>query len=130
LRIPLHLVNDLERATFNNTENMGQQFVTYCLLPILRSWCDALKITLLTPEERKTFYFEFEINDLARADLAARFTAYSQAINAGIYSPNEVRRMENKEPYQGGDQHRVPVNTEPAGGNPKPKPTVVSSNAA
>jgi HK97 family phage portal protein len=128
LRIPMHLVNDLERATFNNTEQMGQQFITYCLLPILRSWCDALKITLLTAEERKRFYFEFELNDLARADLAARFTAYSQAINAGILNPNEIRAMENRAPYPGGETYMRPVNTAPAP-TPGNKPTVVANAA-
>lgn len=113
-RVPLHLLNDLERATHNNAEAMGQQFLTFCLLPLLRIWTDALKLTLLTPEERREYYFEFIVDDIARANLAARFTAYSQAINAGVLNPNEARALENRAPYAGGETFMRPVNTAPA----------------
>jgi HK97 family phage portal protein len=125
-RVPPHLLADLERSTFSNAETMGQTFLTYCLLPILRTWTDALRITLLTPDERKTMYFEFEINDLARADLAARFTAYSQAIACGLLNPNEARAMENKAPYKGGEVYTRPVNSAPVQGT---KPSVVPNAA-
>jgi HK97 family phage portal protein len=113
-RVPLHLLADLERTTHSNAEALGQQFLTFCLLPVLKLWQDALRITLLTPEERKEYYVEFLVDDLARADLAARFTAYSQAINAGVLNPNETREMENRPPYAGGETYMRPVNTAPA----------------
>ena len=110
-RVPLHLLGDLERTTHSNAEEMGAQFLSYCLLPILKLWQDAIRITCLTPEERREYYVEFLVDDLARADLAARFTAYSQAINAGILNPNECRAMENRGPYDGGEVFTRPVNT-------------------
>lgn len=111
-RIPLHMLNELNRATHNNAESMGQQFLTFCLLPILKLWQDAMAISLLTEEERNAgYYFEFLVDDIARADIAARFTAYSQAINAGVLCPNEVRSMENRGPYAGGEVFTRPVNT-------------------
>lgn len=110
-RIPAHLMGDLERTTHNNAEEMGAQFLSYCLMPILKLWQDAIRITCLTPDERKEYYVEFLVDDLARADLAARFTAYSQAINAGVLSPNECRTMENRGPYSGGEVFTRPVNT-------------------
>lgn len=113
-RVPLHLVNEMDRATHANAESMGQQFLTFCMLPILRLWCDAMALTLLTPEERETLYFEFLVDDLARADIAARFTAMSSAISAGILNPNEARAMENRPPYAGGETFMRPVNTAPA----------------
>lgn len=113
-RVPLHMLADLERVTFSNAEAMGQQFLTFCLLPIPRLWQGAMRITLLTPEERRAgYYVEFLVDDLARADLAGRFTAYSQAINAGVLNPNEVRSMENRGPYAGGETYTRPVNTAP-----------------
>jgi HK97 family phage portal protein len=113
-RVPLSLINDLDRITYNNAESLGQQFLTFCLLPILKLWRDAISISLLTPAERRTYYADFLVDDLARADLAARFTAYSQAINAGIFNPNEIRQMENRGPYAGGETFMRPVNTAPA----------------
>lgn len=113
-RVPLHLVNEMDRATHANAESMGQQFLTFCMLPILRLWTDAMAITLLTPEERETLYFEFLVDDLARADIAARFAAMSSAISSGILNPNEARAMENRPPYAGGETFMRPVNTAPA----------------
>ena len=75
---------------------------------------------LLKPEERAKFYAEFLTDDLARADMAARYTAYSQAITNGILNPNEVRAMENRAPYEGGDEYRRPMNTETPGGDNRP----------
>ncbi|MBI1209659.1 MAG: phage portal protein [Azospirillum sp.] len=111
-RIPLHMLNELDRATHNNAESMGQQFLTFCLLPILKLWQDAMAISLLSPEERDAgYYFEFLVDDIAKADIAARFTAYSQAINAGVFNPNEVRAIEGRAPYAGGEIFTRPVNT-------------------
>lgn len=121
-RVPLHMLGDLERTTHNNAEEMGAQFLSYCLMPILRLWQDAIRITCLTPEERRDYYVEFLVDDLARADLAARFTAYSQAINAGILNPNECRAMENRGPYSGGETYSRPLNT-------GPMPTMGAANA-
>nr|WP_246500007.1 phage portal protein [Azospirillum soli] len=113
-RIPLHMLNDLDRATHNNAEAMGQQFLTYCILPILKLWCDALALSLLTEDEREEYYFEFLVDDLARAEIAKRYEAYSKAINSGVLNPNEARAMENRPGYQGGETFMRPVNTAPA----------------
>lgn len=113
-RIPLHLLQELERATHNNAESMGQQFLSLTLLPWLKLWEGAIRRALLTPEERAEYHPEFLTNDLARADLAARFDAYAKAVTNGLLSPNEVRSAENRAPYPGGDQFRLPLNTEDA----------------
>lgn len=113
-RVPLHLLNDMERATHNNAEHMGQQFLTYCLLPILRMWQDAVHMSLLTPAERSEYFCEFMVDDIARADIGTRFTAYGQAINSGILNPNEVRALENRGPYEGGEVYMRALATGPA----------------
>lgn len=113
-RIPLHLLQELERTTHANAESMGQQFLSLTLLPWLKCWEGAIRRALLTPEERGEYYAEFLTDDLARADLAARFDAYAKAVTNGLLSPNEVRAAENRAPYPGGDQFRLPLNTEDA----------------
>jgi len=114
-RVPLTFLMDYDRATWGNSETMNQQFLDHTLLPYLRIWQGALAKALLTEEERATHYFEFNTDELLKADIAARFTAYAQAIGNGILSPNEVRARENLPPYQGGDEHRVPMNSEAPG---------------
>ncbi len=103
-RVPLHMLQELERATHNNAESMGQQFLALTLLPELKAWEGAIRRSLLTPKERPDYFAEFMTDDLARADLAARFSAYAQAISSRILNPNEIRSMENRAPYPGGDE--------------------------
>jgi HK97 family phage portal protein len=114
LRIPLHLLGDWERATWSNAEVAGQQFLSFTLLPWIKLWEGALRRALLTPEERRDYYFEFLVDDLVRADIAARFEAYSKGVTNGFLTINEVRALENRPPMDGGDDLRVPMNTEPA----------------
>ncbi|NUB09721.1 phage portal protein [Azospirillum sp. Vi22] len=112
-RIPLSLLNDLGNITHANAEALGQQFLTFTLLPYLKMWQGALNRTLLNSDERKELYFEFEVNDLARADLNARMKAYATAIAHGIYNPNEIREFENKGSYVGGEVYSRPLNAGP-----------------
>jgi HK97 family phage portal protein len=114
LRIPLHLLGDWERATWSNAETAGRQFLSFTLLPWLELWQQAIARSLLGPGERATYYAEFLTDDLVRADISARFEAYAKAVSNGILSANEVRSMENRPPLPGGDDLRVPMNSEPA----------------
>jgi HK97 family phage portal protein len=114
LRIPLHLLGDWERATWSNAEIAGQQFLSFTLLPWLKLWEGAIRRALLTPAERQTYYCEFLVDDLVRADIAARFEAYTKAATNGLLTTNEIRALENRPPLPGGDELRVPMNTEPA----------------
>lgn len=65
----------------------------------------------------------FDTNHLVRADLAARFSAYSAARQGGWMSANEIRAMENLGPVEGGDS----VQVTPVGGAPNPDGSVNTS---
>jgi hypothetical protein len=57
---------------------------------------------------------------LLRGDLAARSSAYVQAVTNGWMSANEVRERENLNPYTGGDEYYHPLNIS---SNPATPPT-------
>lgn len=114
-RIPPPMLQDYGRATWSNQEEGGRQFLTLALMPWLKVWEGAIRRSLLTRDERETYFAEFLVDDLARANQAARFEAYAKAITNGILNPNEVRAMENRPPYAGGDEFRLPLNTEAPG---------------
>ena len=116
-RVPLSLINDLERVTHANAESLGRQFLSFTLLPWLQLWEQAIARSLLTPEEQGEYFAEFLTDEFARADLAARFEAYAKAVTNGLLNPNEVRAAENRSPYEGGDEFRLPMNTEPPNAN-------------
>lgn len=107
-RVPPHMLFEMSRATWGNSEEMGQQFLTLTLLPWISRWQGEIRLKLFTPEERDTFFAEFLIDDLLRADFAARMDGYGKAVAARILNPNEARAMENRPPYEGGDKFENP----------------------
>ena len=104
-RVPAHLINDLEKATFSNIEHQDLGFVKHTLRPWMCNWEQKLRQTLLTPEEKKTYYFKHNTNDLLRGDLESRFKAYSSGIQGGFLSPNDVRRKEDEKTYEAGETY-------------------------
>lgn len=110
-RVPSHMLFELERAAFRNTEQMGNEFLTYSLMSWIKRWEGEIKLKLFTAEERATYFAEFLTDDLARADLAARMEALGKAIAARILNPNEARAMNNMPPYAGGEVFANPNTT-------------------
>ncbi len=110
-RVPPHLLSELGRATWGNASEMGQSFLDYCLLPWLLQWTGALERALLTPEQRKTSFIEFDANALTRANLTARTESYSKAVGGPWMTANEARALENRPPIDGGDVLNEPPGT-------------------
>ncbi|RKN86751.1 phage portal protein [Paenibacillus ginsengarvi] len=111
-RVPLHMLQELDRATNNNIEHQSIEFVVHTIRPWLVRWEQYLRMKLLSQRERRLgFYAEFNVEGLLRGDTKSRFEAYGVALDKGWMSPNEVRRKENENPYPGGDAYRVPLNT-------------------
>jgi HK97 family phage portal protein len=107
-RVPPSMLFDLDRATWSNLEQMGKEFLTYCLEPWLRSLEGALRRALFSPEDRKRFRLIFDRDDLTRADLGARATAYSSLIASRVLNPNEARRWEGLPAYSEGNTFTNP----------------------
>lgn len=110
-RVPPILLMEYGRATFDNSEEMGRQFVTYALMPWIKRWEAEIRLKLLSADERDTYFAEFLTDDLLRADLEKRAEAYSKLIAARVLNPNEARALENRPPYAGGDEFANPNTT-------------------
>jgi len=128
-RVPLHMIGDLERATFSNIEQQSLEFVIYTLRPYLVNIEQAISRSLLLKRERGRYFAEFLVDGLLRGDVQSRFTAYSVGRQWGWLSPNDVRRLENMDPIPGGDSYLVPLNMVDAkdGGRAMPGPSVPSA---
>lgn len=116
-RMQLHKLQELDRATFSNIEQMAIEFVQDTMYPWFSRWEAAIKTQLLTPRERQDYFAEFLIEGLLRGDIQARFNAYSIARQWGWMSANDVRERENmdKLPGEQGDIYLIPANMMPAG---------------
>lgn len=102
-RIPPIFIQDFGRATWSNSAEMGRMFLSYSLEPWLTRIENEFALKLLGDEERAEVFLEFDTDDITAADTAARATAYAQFRSAGIYTANELRRLENLPPKTGGD---------------------------
>lgn len=54
-------------------------------------------------------FIRLNMDALLRGDTATRFAAYSQALDAGWVSINDIHRLEDLPPVPGGDENRVPL---------------------
>jgi HK97 family phage portal protein len=109
--VPPHMVADLTRATFSNIENQSREFVNSAIQPWTRRFERETKRKLLTRQERLDGYYTlFNLNALLRADTARRANFYKMMFNTGAFSPNDILRMEDLNPIEGGDLHMLPLN--------------------
>ncbi|MDE9553836.1 phage portal protein, partial [Xenorhabdus bovienii] len=88
-RVPLHMVQNTDSATFNNIENLGIGFINYSLVPYLTRIEQRINAGLVKETKQGQFYAKFNTGALLRGDMKSRFEAYTRGINWGIYSPNE-----------------------------------------
>lgn len=114
-RVPLHKIGELDRATWNNIEHQGIEFVTDTMRPWLVCWEQAINKTLFTAAERKKYFVEFLVDGLLRGDAKARAEALAIQRQNGIINANEWRELENMNPYDGGDDYLVNAAMKPAG---------------
>ena len=109
-RIPLHLLNELDRATFNNISQMSLEFVTYTLTPWLVRLEQNFNRALFKQEERGRYFTKFSVEGFLRGDYETRTNGYQKAIQSGWLNVNEVRGLEdmNRIPAEeGGDTYMI-----------------------
>ncbi len=85
-------------------------FLTFTLRPWLTRIEQAINRQLLSPSEQLRYYVEFSIEGLLRADSKARSAFYSVMVNNGIFTRDEVRKLENM-PAMGGNAEVLTVQT-------------------
>jgi len=94
-RVPLNLLQDLDRATYNNIVELNRAFLTHSLRPWLTRIEQAMEKSLLTEQEKRVYNIEHLTADLLRADHKERYESYEIARRAGFLSVNEIRKFEN-----------------------------------
>jgi len=108
--VPLHMVNELERATHSNIEQQAIDFIQNTLSPILRQYEEEFTYGLFSEVEQRKYYLKFNLESLLRADKKTQAEFYRTMLDIGVYSINEVRDLEEKDAINNGDKHRVDLN--------------------
>lgn len=115
-RVPPHMVGDLEKSSFSNIEQQSLEFVKYTLDPWVIRWEQSLSRALFSPDEKKNYFFKFNVEGLLRGDYASRMTGYATARQNGWMSANDIRELENLDRIpseEGGDLYLINGNMLP-----------------
>ena len=110
--VPAPMINQLERATHSNIEQLKIDFVTNCLMPWVGKLEQEYYNKLLTPREEEG-YFKFNVNSLMRGDSKTRAEFYRIMMSTSVMTINEVRALEDMDGIDGGDEVMVPLNMIP-----------------
>ncbi|HAP79504.1 MAG TPA: phage portal protein [Ruminococcus sp.] len=94
-RVPLHMIGDLDHATFSNVEHLSLDFVKYSLDPWLVRWEQELMRALLSESEKGKYFIKFNVEGLLRGDYASRMQGYATARQNGWMSANDIRELED-----------------------------------
>ena len=112
-RVPAFMVGhaDKQSSLASSVEGMNLQFLTNTLRPLLVNIEQEISRCLLDGDD--DLFAEFSVEGLLRADSAGRSAYYTTALQNGWMSRNDVRRLENMPPIEGGDLYTVQLNLTP-----------------
>lgn len=109
-RIPPHMIGDLEKSSFSNIEQQSLEFVKYTLDPWVCRWEQSMQRALLSLDEKKEYFFKFNVDGLLRGDYQSRMNGYAVGRQNGWMSANDIRELENLDRIpeeEGGDLYLI-----------------------
>jgi HK97 family phage portal protein len=115
---PPHRAGRLEKSSFSNIEQMGQEFVTYGLAPPAIGIEQGAERDLLLDNDDGKLFCEFNFAGLLRGDLLSRYRAYLIGRQGEWLSANDILRKENENPRADpeGDEYKNPLTKDSADG--------------
>lgn len=110
--MPQFLLEDLDRATFNNIEHLGTLFVNYTIMPLCQNIAEEFSRKLLPDMEQDTHEVRFDYSALTKADAEARAKEIDALMKWGIINRDEARKMQGMNPIDdgSGQTYYVPMN--------------------
>jgi HK97 family phage portal protein len=109
--LPIMVGHSDKTATYASAEQMFLAHVVHTMGPWFARVEGSANMRLLTREERaKGYYTKFVVNGLMRGAAKDRGDFYTKLYSVGAFSPNDIRELEDLNPYDGGDEYRVPLN--------------------
>lgn len=90
-RIPLHMLNDIEKSGYNSLEHLSKEFVTYTMEPWLVRFTQEANAKLYRETQKNEFYTEYSTTNLTKGDSEAQANLISKLFPTGAISPDEIR---------------------------------------
>ena len=97
-------LNNYEKSSYANSESQQLSFLVETMLYKLKQYEEEINYKLLSTDQLKDgYWFKFNEKALLRTDTKTQIEFLSQAINNGIYKPNEARELVDAPWAEGGD---------------------------
>lgn len=124
--VPPHMLMQTEKSTSWGTgiEQQGIGFVTYTMQP----WLTRVEQRLTKMLKPGTVYARYNVEGLLRGDSAAQAAYMKFMWEVGAFSTNDIRRLKELEPVDGGNVRYRPLNfgvlgeSDPPTSPPAPEP--------
>jgi HK97 family phage portal protein len=114
--IPPPLLGDLDKATFSNITEQHKMLFTTILRPWLTLIEETFQAQIIEPEPAfRGLFVEFDLAEVLRGDKKTEIEALVMAVQAGLMTLNEARRVQNLPKFTGDgldwcDKPLIPVN--------------------
>ncbi|WP_247642801.1 phage portal protein [Roseibium sp. TrichSKD4] len=110
--VPPHMIGDTEKSTSWGTglEQQTQGFKTFSAEDDFTTWEETVNRDLISDDE-PDLYARFNRNALVQGDMKARKEYFTSMLQWGVFSPNEVRKLEDMNPREDGNIYYPPPNT-------------------
>jgi HK97 family phage portal protein len=96
-RVPPHMVANLTDANYSNIESQDRSFAKHTMAP----WTTRMQLEfdrkLFFDDERGIWVTQFNLDDITKGDIKARYEAFGSGIQFGFLKPTEVREAEGWE---------------------------------
>jgi HK97 family phage portal protein len=109
--VPPHLLRHLLRSTNNNIEQQALEYRIYSLGPWIFKWKEEKERKLLTVEERRELFIEYDYEALYKADIKTLTESRQIRRQNGALNGDEWRAMEGMNPTEDGSGKVYLVNS-------------------
>lgn len=118
--LPIMVGHSDKTQTFASAEQMFLAHVVHTMGPWYKRIEESANVNLLTDVEAdQGYYTKFVVQGLMRGAAKDRMEYYKGMYGIGALNPNQIRELEDFNPYDGGEKYRVPLNMEDPNAPPK-----------
>ena len=112
--LPPVFLQDLTHGTFSNTEQQDLHLVKHVIAQWAQAFEEELNLKLFGQRNGGRFV-EHNLDGLMRGDFTSRMEGMGNAVQNGLLTPNEGRKLDNRPPKDNGDDLMIQGATVPLG---------------
>nr|WGE08345.1 phage portal protein [Bacillus subtilis] len=110
-KVPLHKLNELDKATFSNIEHQSIEYVRNTLQPWIVNFEQELNVKLFMDHSKRSgHYVKFNVDSELRGDSQSQAEYFKTMHETGVLNKNEIRELIERNPIQHGDKYLASLN--------------------